>query len=84
MVIAALLPYLLNPEIGLSKSYRGLLIFTSALALPLIDRFAALLEHHFLLLAAVLTWIVNAIALLVLLQVGRLTIHIIRRGRIGS
>lgn len=73
IVVLALLPYMLKPEMGLSKGYRGLLLLTSALASPVIELLAQANfgERWFLLTGAVATWLVNALALLLILQAGR-------------
>ncbi len=71
LIIATVLtPALLNPDLLLSKRYRGVLILTSALASPLLD--AVMLSFHSdktaLMAAAAVTWLINAIALFMLME----------------
>lgn len=73
LVIAVLLPYALRPQLSYSKAYRGVLIFVSALAMPLIDRLPMSSEAVFLPVAALITWAVNTLALFIAVRVVTLT-----------
>ena len=77
IVIAVLAPAFLNPHLSSSKQYRLVLLLTSMLAAPVLD--AVMLPFRSrevaLLAAAAVTWVINAIALFLLLEVGRFLFH---------